>query len=83
MDDRVRRAAGRGEADGITGHVPRAAPRRRTDGESVEQIQRDPIAPTGRRTSRSPSGAGIHRAIAEHARRKAHPGAAKAARFAP
>ncbi|WP_328744750.1 hypothetical protein OHT57_05000 [Streptomyces sp. NBC_00285] len=47
--------------------------RRRANGESVEQIQPDLIIPTGRRKGQHPSVASICRALAEHAKRKAHP----------
>ncbi|WP_328832765.1 hypothetical protein OHT77_37345 [Streptomyces sp. NBC_00252] len=43
--------------------------RRRAGGESVEQIQTDLFIPTGKRRGLSPSVAGIHRALAEHALR--------------
>ncbi|GAB3126542.1 hypothetical protein GCM10027160_50280 [Streptomyces calidiresistens] len=47
--------------------------RRRRGGESVEQPRSDPVIPTGKRTGRNPSAASIHRALAEHAEREAHP----------
>ncbi|MEU6404984.1 hypothetical protein [Streptomyces sp. NPDC046985] len=43
------------------------AARRRAGGESVEQIQPDPIIPTGQRKGQNPSVASIYRALAEHA----------------
>ncbi|MFJ2259782.1 recombinase family protein [Streptomyces sp. NPDC087844] len=53
--------------------------RRRANGESVEQIQPDLIIPTGKRKGLSPSVASIYRALAEHAKREAHPEAVEAA----
>ncbi|WBO61407.1 hypothetical protein [Streptomyces camelliae] len=47
--------------------------RRRAGGESVEQIQPDPIIPTGRRKGRNPSVASIYRALAERAKREVYP----------
>ncbi|WKK24058.1 hypothetical protein QZH56_36255 [Streptomyces olivoreticuli] len=53
--------------------------RRRANGESVEQIQPDLIIPTGKRKGRSPSVAGVCRALAEHAKREAYPEAVEQA----
>ncbi|WP_282795226.1 hypothetical protein [Streptomyces sp. CC224B] len=53
--------------------------RRRAGGESVEQIQPDLIIPTGERKGQSPSVASIYRALAEHAKKEAHPEAVEQA----
>ncbi|MEW1659173.1 hypothetical protein [Streptomyces sp. NPDC093707] len=53
--------------------------RHRAGGESVEQIQPDPIIPTGKRKSQNPSVASIYRALAEHAKREAYPEAVEQA----
>jgi hypothetical protein len=47
--------------------------RRRANGESVEDIRPDLIIPTGKRKGKNPSPASIYRALAEHAKRHAHP----------
>ncbi|GAA3011308.1 hypothetical protein [Streptomyces fulvorobeus] len=62
--------------------MPHTGLRRKADVESVEsveQIQPDLIIPTGKRTGRSPSVAGIYRALAERERREAYPEAVAAA----
>ncbi|MEU9117782.1 hypothetical protein AB0D04_40155 [Streptomyces sp. NPDC048483] len=47
--------------------------RRRTNGETVEQIQPDLLIPTGRRKGQSPSLSSICRALAEHEKTQAYP----------
>jgi hypothetical protein len=47
--------------------------RRRTGGETVEQIQPDLIIPTGRRKGHNPSLSSIYRALAEHDKAQAYP----------
>ncbi|MFJ5679047.1 hypothetical protein [Streptomyces sp. NPDC093097] len=53
--------------------------RHRAGGESVEQIQPDPIIPTGKRKSQNPSVASIYRALTEHPKREAYPEAVEQA----
>ncbi|WP_308376142.1 recombinase family protein [Streptomyces sp. ISL-99] len=53
--------------------------RRRVGGETVEQIQPDPIIPTGRRKGQNPSLSSIYRAPAEHEKRTTYPEAVTAA----
>lgn len=53
--------------------------RRRTNGESVEQIQPDLVIHTGKRKGQNPSVASIYRALAENAKREAYPEAVEAA----
>ncbi|NKQ59383.1 recombinase family protein [Amycolatopsis sp. K13G38] len=59
----------------ITDDMLHAVLRRRAKGESVEDIRPDLIIPTGKRKGRNPSLASIYRALAEHAKREAHPDA--------
>jgi DNA invertase Pin-like site-specific DNA recombinase len=59
----------------ITDDMLHTVLRRRANGESVDQIRLDLIIPTGRRKGHNPSPASIYRALAEHARRAAHPDA--------
>jgi len=47
--------------------------RRRTNGESVEDIRPDLIIPTGKRKGRNPSLASIYRALTQHEKRQAYP----------
>ncbi|MEU5334274.1 hypothetical protein AB0G51_13190 [Streptomyces asoensis] len=47
--------------------------RRREGGESVEQIQLGLFIPIRKRKGHNPSVATIYRALAEHAKREAHP----------
>ncbi|MFC9620198.1 hypothetical protein ACFTXM_09435 [Streptomyces sp. NPDC056930] len=51
--------------------MPHTVFRRRSGGDSVEQIQPDLIIPTGRRKGQSPDVADIHRALAEHEKAQA------------
>lgn len=53
--------------------------RRRTGGETVEQIQPDLIIPTGKRKGQNPSLSSVYRALAEHEKRAAYPEAVTAA----
>ncbi|MFI2429829.1 hypothetical protein ACH5A7_38180 [Streptomyces sp. NPDC018955] len=59
--------------------------RRRANGETVEDIQPGLLIPTGRRKGQSPSLSSIYRALAEHEKAQAYPGAAETAHadFAP
>lgn len=53
--------------------------RRRANGESVEQTQRDLVIPTGKRKGQAPSVASTYRALTEHKRKEAYPEAVAAA----
>ncbi|MCW2876807.1 MAG: Resolvase domain protein [Sphaerisporangium sp.] len=53
--------------------------RRRTNGESVEQIRPDLLIPTGKRKGQNPSLASIYRALAEHEKTQAYPEAVETA----
>ena len=59
----------------ITNDMLHTVLRRRANGESVEDIRGDLIIPTGKRKGKNPSPASIYRALAEHAKRQAHPDA--------
>ncbi|MFE7356387.1 hypothetical protein ACFU8Q_25235 [Streptomyces sp. NPDC057543] len=63
----------------ITDDMLHTVLRRQANGESVEQIQPDLNAPTGKRKGQSPSVASIYRALAEHAKREAYPEAVEQA----
>jgi DNA invertase Pin-like site-specific DNA recombinase len=63
----------------ITDDMLHTVLRRRANGEPVEQIRADLIIPTGRRKGHNPSTASIYRALADHARRAAHPDAVEQA----
>jgi hypothetical protein len=47
--------------------------RRRARGESIADIRKDLIIPTGKRKGQNPSPASIYRALAEHTRREVYP----------
>ncbi|MFJ3706499.1 MULTISPECIES: hypothetical protein [unclassified Streptomyces] len=53
--------------------------RRRTNGETVEDIQPDLLIPTGRSKGHNPSLSSIYRALAEHEKTQAYPEAVAAA----
>ncbi|MET4923084.1 hypothetical protein P3L51_12120 [Streptomyces sp. PSRA5] len=53
--------------------------RRRANGETVEDIQPDPLIPTGRREGQSPSLSSTCRAPAEHEKTQAYPEAGETA----
>lgn len=57
----------------ITNDMLHTVLRRRANGESVEDIRPDLIIPAGKRKGKNPSPASIYRALAEHAKRQAHP----------
>lgn len=63
----------------ITDDMLHTVLRRRANGESVEDIRPDLIIPTGKRKGQNPSLASIYRALAEHAKREAHPEAVEQA----
>jgi DNA invertase Pin-like site-specific DNA recombinase len=63
----------------ITDDMLHTVLRRKTLGESVEQIQPDLIIPTGKRKGQNPSVASIYRALAEHEKAQAYPEAVETA----
>lgn len=63
----------------ITDDMLHTVLRRRENGEFVEDIRNDLFIPTGRRKGKNPSPSSIYRALAEHARRAAHPDAVEQA----
>jgi DNA invertase Pin-like site-specific DNA recombinase len=63
----------------ITDDMLHTVLRRRANGESVEDIRPDLIIPTGKRKGHHPGLASIYRALAEHAKREAHPDAVEQA----
>lgn len=68
-----------GRPNVITEDMLHTVLRRRARGESVEAIRKDLIIPTGKRKGKNPSLASIYRALAEHAKREAHPEAVEQA----
>ncbi|MFB7598838.1 recombinase family protein [Streptomyces sp. NPDC056160] len=79
LDTAARKGKHGGRPPVITDDMLHTVPRRRANGESVEQIQPDLIIPTGKRKGQNPSVASAYRALAEHARREAYPAAVEAA----
>lgn len=63
----------------ITDDMLHTVLRRRANGETVEAIQPDLLIPTGRRKGQSPSLSSIYRALAEHEKAQAYPGAIETA----
>ncbi|MEU1192761.1 hypothetical protein [Streptomyces sp. NPDC005859] len=63
----------------ITDDMLHTVLRRRTGGETVEQIEPDLLIPTGRRKVQNPSLSSIYRALAEHEKAQAYPDALEAA----
>ncbi|MEV0225508.1 recombinase family protein [Streptomyces sp. NPDC050704] len=63
----------------ITDDMLHTVLRRRSGGESVEQIQPALIIPTGKRKGQNPSVASIYRALAEHEKAQAYPEAVETA----
>ncbi|KRE72660.1 recombinase family protein [Arthrobacter sp. Soil762] len=57
----------------ITNDMLHTVLRRRADGENCGGHPRRPDHPTGKRKGRNPSLASVYRALAEHAKRQAHP----------
>lgn len=57
----------------ITNDMLHTVLRRRENGESIEDIRPDLIIPAGKRKGKNPSPASIYRALAEDAKRQAHP----------
>ncbi|MFJ3505302.1 recombinase family protein [Streptomyces sp. NPDC090135] len=79
LDTAARKGRHGGRPPVITEDMLHTVIRRRTAGESVEQIQPDLIIPTGKRKGQSPSVASIYRALAEHQKAQAYPEAVEAA----
>ncbi|MBP2067482.1 DNA invertase Pin-like site-specific DNA recombinase [Streptomyces iranensis] len=79
LDTAARKGKHGGRPPVITDDMLHTVLRRRASGESVEQIQRDLIIPTGKRKGQNPSVASIYRALAEHAKREAYPEAVEQA----
>ncbi len=79
LDTAARKGQHGGRPPVITDDMLHTVIRRRTAGESVEQIQPDLIIPTGKRKGQSPSVASIYRALAEHGKAQAYPEAVEAA----
>ncbi|MDO0926613.1 recombinase family protein [Streptomyces sp. TG1A-8] len=63
----------------ITDDMLHTVLRRKTPGESAEQIQPDLIIPTGKRKGQNPSLSSIYRALAEHGKARAYPEAVETA----
>ncbi|WP_410583926.1 recombinase family protein [Amycolatopsis sp. lyj-108] len=63
----------------ITDDMLHTVLRRRAGGESLADIRKDLIIPTGKRKGNNPSLASIYRALAEHEQRQRHPEAVAAA----
>ncbi|MFZ3496828.1 recombinase family protein [Streptomyces sp. 5.8] len=79
LDTAARKGKHGGRPPVITDDMLHTVIRRRTAGESVEQIQPDLIIPTGKRKGQSPSVASIYRALAEYQKAQAYPEAVEAA----
>ncbi|MEU0913238.1 recombinase family protein [Streptomyces althioticus] len=73
LDAAAREGKHGGRPPVITDDMLHTVLRRRTNGDSVEQIQPDLIIPTGKRKRQTPSVASIYRALAEHEKRQAYP----------
>ncbi len=80
LDAAARKGNHGGRPPVITDDMLHTVLRRRTGGETVEQIQPDLVIPTGKRKGQNPSLSSIYRALAEHEKRQAYPEAAEAAR---
>ncbi|WTJ58147.1 recombinase family protein [Streptomyces anulatus] len=79
LDTAARKGKHGGRPPAITDDMLHTVIRRRTAGESIEQIQPDLIIPTGKRKGQSPSVASIYRALAEYQKGQAYPEAVEAA----
>ncbi|WP_253208915.1 recombinase family protein [Streptomyces niphimycinicus] len=79
LDTAARKGRHGGRAQIITDDMLHTVLRRRTNGESVEQIQPDLIIPTGKRKGQNPSVESICRALAEHGKAQAYPEAVEQA----
>ena len=79
LDAAARKGKHGGRPQVITDDMLHTVLRRRSGGESVEQIRPDLIIPTGKRKGQNPSLASIYRALAEHEKTQAYPGAVEAA----
>jgi len=79
LDTAARKGKHGGRPLVITDDMLHTGLRRRTNGESVEQIQPELIISPGKRKGHNPSVASIDRALAEHAKREAYPEAVEQA----
>ncbi|MEU6389487.1 recombinase family protein [Streptomyces sp. NPDC046939] len=79
LDTAAREGKHGGRPPATTADMLHTVLRHRAGGESVEQIQPDRIALTGRGKGLNPSVASIYRALADHAECEAHPEAVEAA----
>lgn len=79
LDTAARKGKHGGRPPVITDDMLHTVLRRRTGGETVEQIQPDLIIPTGRRKGQNPSLSSTYRALAEHEKRTTYPEAITAA----
>ncbi|MFJ9656215.1 recombinase family protein [Streptomyces microflavus] len=79
LDTAARKGKHGGRPPVITDDMLHTVLRRRSNGETVEEIQPDLIIPTGKRKGQSPSLSSIYRALAEHEKRQAYPEAVTAA----
>ncbi|MFE2558300.1 recombinase family protein [Streptomyces sp. NPDC059352] len=75
LDAAARKGKHGGRPPVITDDMLHTVLRRRANGEMVEQIQPDLIIPTGKRKGQNPSLSSIYRALAEHEKQQAYPGA--------
>jgi DNA invertase Pin-like site-specific DNA recombinase len=73
LDTAARKGKHGGRPQVITDDMLHTVLRRRTNGESVEQIRPDLLIPTGKRKGQNPSLASIYRALAEHEKTQAYP----------
>lgn len=73
LDTAARKGKHGGPPPVITDDMLHTVLRRRAGGESAEQIQTDPIIPTGKRKGGSPSKASTYRALTEHEKKEAYP----------
>ncbi|WP_265291392.1 recombinase family protein [Streptomyces sp. SHP 1-2] len=80
LDPAARKGKHGGRPPVITDDMLHTVLRRRAGGESVEQIQPDPVIPTGKRKGQNPSVASIYRALTEHAKHDSYPEAVAQAR---
>ncbi|MEV4279634.1 recombinase family protein [Actinoplanes xinjiangensis] len=75
LDAAARQGKHGGRPPVITADMLHTVLRRRAADETVEQIQPDPIIPTGKRKGRNPSVASIYRALAAYEKAQAYPDA--------
>lgn len=80
LDTAARKGKHGGRPPVITDDMLHTVLRRRSGGETVEQIQPGLIIPTGKRKGQNPSLSSVYRALAEHERRTAYRGRRDGAR---